>query len=88
MTSHKKPGWTFWTTVALVVVLFGYPLSLGPVDYLNSRDLLNDRAQIVVTYFYRPLGLACDKLPAADRAGEWYVKFWTKPPRTRPAARR
>jgi hypothetical protein len=30
MTSRNKPGVAFWTTVGLVVVLVGYPLSFGP----------------------------------------------------------
>jgi hypothetical protein len=30
MTSRKKPGVAFWATVAVVAVLVGYPLSMGP----------------------------------------------------------
>jgi len=47
MTSHCKPTSPFWTTVTLVVVLVGYPLSFGPacwvrshVPYYESRPIL------------------------------------------------
>jgi hypothetical protein len=30
MTSPRKPTAGFWSTVALVAVLVGYPLSFGP----------------------------------------------------------
>jgi hypothetical protein len=36
MTDRKKPGVAFWATVALVVVLVGYPLSQGPAVWLQE----------------------------------------------------
>ena len=38
MTDHKKPGVAFWATVGLVVVLVGYPLSLGPACWLAEKN--------------------------------------------------
>jgi hypothetical protein len=37
MTDHKKPGVAFWATVAVVVVLMLYVLSLGPACWITSR---------------------------------------------------
>jgi hypothetical protein len=37
--SRKKPGWVFWTVVAIVLTV-AYPLSIVPVDWLVKRDLL------------------------------------------------
>jgi hypothetical protein len=37
MTDRKKPGVAFWATVALAVVLAGYPLSFGPACWISSR---------------------------------------------------
>jgi hypothetical protein len=34
---QKKPGAAFWATVALVVVVVGYPLSFGPACWITSR---------------------------------------------------
>ncbi len=35
-TDHKHPTAAFWLTVALVVVLVGYPLSFGPACWISS----------------------------------------------------
>jgi len=37
MTSRKKPGMAFWATVALVWVLVGYLLSIGPVYSITMK---------------------------------------------------
>jgi len=38
MTSPHKPTAALWSTVALVAVLVGYPLSLGPLNWLDLRQ--------------------------------------------------
>jgi hypothetical protein len=35
--AREKPGVAFWTTVVVVVVLVGYPLSFGPACWVTSR---------------------------------------------------
>ena len=37
MTDRKHPSAAFWLAVALVAVLVGYPLSLGPLNWLDLR---------------------------------------------------
>ena len=37
MTDRKKPGVAFWATVVLVMVLVGYPLSIGPAVWLAVK---------------------------------------------------
>jgi len=52
MTSdRKKPGVAFWTTVVVVVLLVGYPLSFGPACWISSRTGFALRALPTV---YRP----------------------------------
>jgi hypothetical protein len=34
MTSARNPTAGFWITVALVAVLVGYPLSIGPTEWI------------------------------------------------------
>ncbi len=36
---RMKPGWVFWTVIALVLTV-AYPLSFGPVVWLVDRDIL------------------------------------------------
>src|SRR5262245_25984190 len=51
MTDRKKPTAGFWT-VALVVVLVGYPLSFGPACWVTSRTGFG--ASVIPT-IYRPM---------------------------------
>ena len=37
---RKKPAAGFWITVALVVVLVGYPISFGPACWLTYHDCI------------------------------------------------
>jgi hypothetical protein len=66
MTDRKKPGVAFWATVVVVVVLVGYPLSMGlsyrmlirysPGD-LESREWIAYRtvyAPIIWVYDHGP----------------------------------
>jgi hypothetical protein len=52
MTDRKKTTAGFWITVALVVVLMGYPLSFGPVWWLADRGFLPRYGALLP---YRPL---------------------------------
>jgi hypothetical protein len=74
MTSRKKPGVTFWATVAVVVVLVAYPLSFGPACWITSRL---DRGANLVPVAYRPLTWAMS--PTSDtminRVSRWYSKI-------------
>jgi len=38
MTSRKKPGTAFWTTVIVVVALVCYPLSFGPACWATAQS--------------------------------------------------
>ena len=74
MTSRKQPGVAFWATVVVVVGLVAYPLSLGPVQCVNTFDVIQYRTQVVLTHLYRPLGLASDIFPVVEHAIERYVE--------------
>ena len=60
MSNRKKPSAGFWITVALVAILVGYPLSLIPLLWLDSRDMIPEEntaaGQIVWAYCARPDG--------------------------------
>jgi hypothetical protein len=78
MTSdRKKPGVAFWATVVVVAVLIGYPLSAGPIAYLETRDLLPSQVTKVIELFYWPLNWIFDHSPESVREAMWsYSKLW------------
>jgi hypothetical protein len=54
MTDRKKPAVAFWATVALVVVLVGYPLSFGPACWLADGGMI---PRELICQTYRPLAI-------------------------------
>jgi hypothetical protein len=56
----------------VVVLLLGYPLSIGPVAKLCSPG----PAPQMIRAFYAPVGWAHDKSPAARAFLDWYEKLW------------
>jgi len=70
MTSHKKPGVPFWATVGLVMVLVGYPLSMGPVCRMKLRK---GQDYLCAPRIYWPLGWAITKSDLLKSATGWYV---------------
>jgi hypothetical protein len=55
MTGRKKPGVAFWTTMVVVILLIGYPLSFGPACWIASRIWVG---RLLVPY--RPIVWALD----------------------------
>jgi hypothetical protein len=53
--SHKKPGLTFWTTVVIVVVLAGYPVSFAVLAALDHFALLPDFTYPLLRFVYAPI---------------------------------
>jgi hypothetical protein len=73
MTSRKHPSVGFWITVALVVVLVGYPLSLGPMCWLVKHRVMPSE-WLVVTY--QPLVLATCRNGAIPKALTQYTALF------------
>ncbi len=74
---RKKPGVAFWTTVVVVGLLVGYPLSFGPACWVSSY--LDDSGDIV-SLIYRPI-VWFWAYGAGDSLGKiigWYVGLGTK----------
>ena len=76
--SPKKPGVAFWATVVVVVVLVGYPLSLGPVLWVYNaveqpRWFLNS-----IVAFYRPMLQLMTSEVAIARFYSGYVGWWQR----------
>jgi hypothetical protein len=72
MTDRKHPGMTFWITVSLVVVVVGYPLSLGPACWITSR--MNSGAS-TVSMAYRPVTWGMSQSERIAAALGWYCRL-------------
>jgi hypothetical protein len=76
MTDRKKPGVAFWATVALVVVLVGYPLSIGPWFWVVTTGRI-PISLIWIDHAYDPLRWIIERSPGS--AGELihsYISLW------------
>jgi hypothetical protein len=78
MTSRKKPGVAFWATVVVVVVLVGYPLSIGPVLWLADRQMIPDAAKKQVGLIYAPLAWVVNNSSNAFQVYSWYGRLWKR----------
>jgi hypothetical protein len=75
MTSRKKPGVAFWATVVVVAVLVAYPLSMGPIAYLASHQLLPEWSRPPLQAIYSPMPFVikvCGGTPILDK----YLDLW------------
>jgi hypothetical protein len=81
MQSAKKPGVGFWATVAVVVVLMGYPLSWGPVTWITLKTKIA-RYEWAITaerYAYAPLFGALRHAPGSViELWNGYHTWWVK----------
>lgn len=70
MTSPRKhPSVAFWITVALVVVLVAYPLSLGPACWITSRT---GRGASALGTIYAPILSVAKTFPKMGECIRWY----------------
>ena len=79
MTDRKKPGVAFWATVALVVVLVGYPLGIGPAIWLYDHDCFDEDGLplAALRWLYGPLKWLDFYGPQPVRdALDWYESLW------------
>jgi hypothetical protein len=75
VTDRKHPSVAFWITVALVAVLMGYPLSIGPAHGLACW-IHSPRVWRITHAAYRPFAIACGRCRLDMRVVFWYVGLW------------
>jgi hypothetical protein len=73
---NRRERWAKWTAVGLVVLLLAYPLSFGPVCWLNSQPVTEKlrtppRAMII----YVPLCRLASSNTVMGQALMWWVSF-------------
>lgn len=77
MTDRKHPTVAFWITVNLVVVLVGYPLSIGPWSGLIHRGLMPERVRLVTPPVYVPAEWVINNSSGWVNDAIWrYLSLW------------
>ena len=69
---RKKPAVAFWATMIVVVVLVGYPLSIGPVAWISDH-LLPAWMTPPIQAAYEPLFWLSGKNEIIEHALERYA---------------
>jgi len=71
---QDKPG-SLWIIWLIVVLLIGYPLSVGPVaKYYRHRKTPQS-----VIVFYTPLEVLYHKSQTVHSVFDWYLRMWGMP---------
>ena len=77
---QKKAGVAFWITVALLAVLVGYPLSIGPYVWLYQHDAVPDWAETPLDLYCWPSNWFLKVAPYPIAAPfRWYLIQWGWP---------
>ena len=81
---NRREPWAKWTAVGLVVVLLAYPLSFGPVCWLNSQPVANKKLRHgpEAMIIYIPLCRLASSNTVMGHALMWWVCFGLEPGRT------
>jgi hypothetical protein len=81
MTDRKKPSAAFWATVVVVVALVAYPLSAGPVIWIESRiDLPEPIGNFIYMYCRPVLWVAWNGPGWVGDPVLWWLKLGEAPP--------
>jgi hypothetical protein len=73
--------WPWWVWALIVpLLLIAYPLSIGPVYWMLSREGVPPVAWTVIGAVYAPLGFVSEYIPPLKRAIELYLYWWIPAP--------
>ncbi|MDB5339517.1 MAG: hypothetical protein JWN70_5136 [Planctomycetaceae bacterium] len=77
---QRKPTPWLWWTLAGLMLLVAYPLSMGPVAWVfEICDVENGEwASELATVFYRPIGRLVAWSPACESIYIQYLSLWVK----------
>jgi hypothetical protein len=77
MTDRNKAGVALWATVVMVVVLAGYPLSIGPLIWAGSHGWVSEWMEQSLICFYWPLIYLDENGPqSVGKLMDQYGDFW------------
>ena len=77
-SNTAKSHWTgVWCAVALILLLIGYPLSIGPFAWLLHHGYLPKHyGSIALGSVYWPINWAYENIEWYNRAHGWYLTLW------------
>jgi hypothetical protein len=69
--------WPRWTLILLaVLMLLGYPLSIGPIVWLGNHAYLSDEAMLIAEIIYLPIEAAGELFLPIKVVLNAYRKLW------------
>jgi hypothetical protein len=79
VAEKRKLSGVFWVSITLLMLLF-YPLSLGPMIWLDTRGMLPVAARPWLEAFYFPLQFLFDNqnIPLFSQFFESYLDWWIR----------
>ncbi len=70
----KWPSWAWYVVVVLMLV--GYPLSMGPYAWLVEHEYLSPPVEMALGYFFMPIRLLVIIVPPLEAPYAWYLRLW------------
>jgi hypothetical protein len=78
---NRRERWAKWTALAMAIVLFGYPLSMGPAWWISHNLDLPYCFNYGIRCPYEPLWWVISNGPEwVNNAGWRYLNWWTSEP--------
>lgn len=74
--SPRLKSLVYGVVLSVVLATIGYPLSIGPVEWLQSRNAIAGYSWCELE-MYRPLAATYGRFPAVTHVLDWYVSLWT-----------
>ena len=76
---NRRERWAKWTLAASLALAAAYPLSIGPLQWLDQRSPLPGWADKPIEIIYTPLSWTIQRSEIASAAVDWYIDLWLGP---------
>ena len=76
---NRRERWAKWMLAASLALAAAYPLSIGPLQWLDQRSPLPGWADKPIEIIYAPLSWTTQRSEVANAAIDWYIDLWLGP---------
>lgn len=76
---NRRERWAKWMLAATLALAAAYPLSIGPVQWLDERSPLPRWTDKPIEVIYAPLDWTIQHSETAHVALDWYLDLWLGP---------